>query len=100
MELFVVLRKSGPNWVAGKSARQQPYWDEHAEFIDRIFEAGKIMLGGPFDDGSGAMLIVRTATVQEAATIFAGDPWVLHDIMDQGEVKPWQMFLNAFQNPS
>lgn len=96
MELFVVLLKARPSWVAGKFARQQPYWDEHAAFMDRLFEAGKILLGGPFTDGSGAMVIVRTESEQEARTIFDDDPWVLYDIQDCGEVRPWQIFLNGF----
>lgn len=96
METYVVLRKAGPAWVSTKPVREQPYWDEHAEFIDRLFEAGKIMLAGPFSDGNGALLIVKTETEEEAKTIFDDDPWVIQDIQDRGEVRRWQIFLNEF----
>src|SRR3712207_4006010 len=96
MDLFVVLRKTGPAWDATKPARQQLYWDEHAGYIDRLYEAGKIMLAGPFPDGSGALLVVRTETEQEARTMFDGDIWVEKDMLDCGEIRRWQMFLNGF----
>lgn len=98
MQLFVVLREAGSSWVNGKSSREQPYWDEHAEFMNRIIETGKILLGGPFSDGSGSMVIVKTETEQEARTIFEGDPWLLHNIHQREEVRPWQIFINEFQN--
>ena len=96
MELFVVLRKAGPGWVAGKSAREQPYWDAHAVFMDQLFEGGKILLAGPFTDGSGAMVIVRVESEQEARTMFDEDPWTLQYIHVDGGVRPWEMFLNGF----
>src|SRR4051812_17439219 len=96
MNMFVVLRAPGKSWEVGKSALEQPYVDEHAEFMNRLFEAGKIMLGGPFTDGSGAMVIVRTTTEQQAHTIFDDDPWVLQTILDRGQVKPWEVFINGF----
>jgi uncharacterized protein YciI len=97
MELFVVLRKTGPGWDKTKPVREQRYWDEHAQYIDRLYDEGKIMLAGPFPDGSGAMLVVRTETEQEARRLFDGDIWVEKDMLDRGEVKPWQMFLNGFE---
>ncbi|HEX2912045.1 MAG TPA: YciI family protein [Chloroflexia bacterium] len=97
MQTFVVFRKAGSAWVPNLAARQQPYWDEHAEFMDRLFETGQILLGGPFDDGSGALLIIRVENEQAAQTIFEDDPWTVKDIQDKGEVKAWQIFLNAYQ---
>ena len=42
-------------------ARAQPLWPEHAAFMDDLFARGVIALGGPFLDGSGAMLVMRVA---------------------------------------
>ena len=38
--LFLVFRGPGPAWVAGTPTREQPLWDEHAAFMDRLFEEG------------------------------------------------------------
>lgn len=97
MQTFVIFRKAGANRIAGKPTREQPFWDEHAEYTDRLFEAGKILLAGPYDDGSGALIIVRVENEHEAQTMFDNDPWVIEDILDRGEVKGWQIFLNAYQ---
>ena len=100
MELFVTLRHTQKNWVAGTPARRQLLWDEHAEFMDRLYDTGKIALAGPFTDGSGALVIVRVENEQEAHTIFDDDPWVKEEMLDGGEVKHWQIFLNALNPPN
>ena len=33
---FVMITLAGPNRDLTKSTREQPFWDEHAEFIDRL----------------------------------------------------------------
>ncbi len=48
--LFLVFRDPGPSWVPGVPTRQQPLWDEHAVFMDRVFETGRIVLAGPYAD--------------------------------------------------
>jgi len=39
---FVILWVHGPAWVAGKTVREQPYWDQHATFMDQLFEDGTV----------------------------------------------------------
>jgi uncharacterized protein YciI len=97
MTTFAVFRKAGAEWVAGLGAREQPLWDEHAAFMDHLFDDGRILLGGPFADGSGALLIVEMGAEHpaEVGAAFDADPWVTHDILPVAEVKRWQIFLDA-----
>jgi hypothetical protein len=37
---FVIFWAPGPARVPGKSVREQPYWDQHAAFMDSLFENG------------------------------------------------------------
>jgi hypothetical protein len=55
----------------------QSGWNEHATFIDRLSDDGKIPLGGPVGDvdGQHAVLVVRAGSVDEARAMFADDPW-------------------------
>ncbi len=55
--IAVFLRRSSL-WNPDKPVREQAYWDEHARFMDSLFEAGTVLLGGPFADGSGSMVIL------------------------------------------
>ena len=73
--LFLVFRNPGPSWVPGLSSRQQPLWEEHAHFMDRLFEQGRIVLGGPYADSSRVLLVVQARDAAEASDLFRGDPW-------------------------
>lgn len=94
---FVLLWDAGPAWTPGKTSREQAYWDDHAAFMDRLFEQGVVIQGGPFADGSGALMIVEAADEREVADIFARDPFVVHDIFTLNRLKQWHIFLNAHQ---
>jgi uncharacterized protein YciI len=92
---FVILWAHGPAWVEGKSVREQPYWAEHANFIDPLFDNGTIILGGPFVDGTGSMVVVEAKNEQTVLDLFARDPFVVHDIFALGFRKQWQLFLDV-----
>jgi uncharacterized protein YciI len=85
--------------VPGLPTRQQPLWDEHAAFIDRIFEQGRIILAGPYADCSRALLIVQASSVAEASELFRDDPWARRGILVESEVVEWSVFLDSRRNP-
>ena len=97
---FVILWAPGTAWAAGKTVREQAYWDEHAEFMDRLFEEGTVFMGGPFSDGTGSLVIVEAEDIDEVATLFAKDPFVIHQIFELRSLKQWQLFLDARQKVS
>ena len=92
---IVVFQRPGSQWNPGKSVREQAYWDEHARFIDSLFEAGKIVLAGPFADGSGSMVILAVESAAVAQALFQDDPWAQRDVLVPREVKEWTIFLDA-----
>src|SRR5262249_13827180 len=55
--MFLVISSAGPNRHCSKSTREQPFWDEHATFIDQLVSDGFILMGGPLVDEGGALLI-------------------------------------------
>jgi uncharacterized protein YciI len=95
--LYVVDRPAGAEWVAGKGAREQPLWPEHAAFMDDLFERGLIALGGPFLDGSGAMVVMRVRNEGEARDLLGVDPWCSNgrDVQGVGRIRPWTIFLDG-----
>ncbi len=53
---FIVISSAGPNRHPSKGTREQPLWDEHATFIDKLvdegfifklLDEGFIFMGGP-----------------------------------------------------
>ena len=97
---FIILWDPGAAWTPGKTVREQAYWDEHAEFMDRLFENGTVIMGGPFSDGTGSLVIVEGDDMNEVSTLFAKDPFVVHQIFALRSLKQWQLFLDARQKVS
>jgi uncharacterized protein YciI len=97
MPTFIVERPAGVEWLPGVGAREQPLWDEHAVFMDDLFERGYVVLGGPLEDGSGAVVVVEADTEDDVRSLLAGDPWCSggRDIQGVGRIRAWQIFLGA-----
>lgn len=93
--LFLLFRDPGPGWVPGVPTREQPLWDEHAEFMDRLFEQGWVVLGGPYSDFSRALVVVEARDADQASELFREDPWETAGILVTGEVIEWSIFLDS-----
>jgi uncharacterized protein len=93
--LYLVFRDPGPSWVTGLPSRQQPLWDEHAVFMDRLFEHGRIVLAGPYADYSRVLLIVEARDADEASELFRDDPWTTSGILVHSDVIEWTVFLDS-----
>jgi uncharacterized protein len=92
---FILLWAPGPAWVPGKTVREQPHWAEHATFMDQLFEDGMVVLGGPFADTTGSLVIVEAENEQEVVDVFARDPFVVQNIFTRRLLKQWLLFLDA-----
>ena len=91
--------RPGSQWDINKPVREQDYWDEHARFMDSHFDAGRIILAGPFPDSSGSMIILALENVNEARLMLRDDPWSHHDILVPRDFKEWTIFLDARDRP-
>ena len=92
---FVVISSAGPNRDRSKGTREQPLWNEHAAFIDRLVTEGFILMGGPFIDEGGSMLIVNADDENEVREKLKTDPWMKHGVLKLDSVKRWQIFIDV-----
>ena len=92
---FVVISSAGSNRDVSKGTREQPFWDEHAEFIDRLVAEGFILMGGPLVDEGGALLIVNGEDENEVREKLKNDPWRDQGILKLESIKRWQIFIDA-----
>ena len=92
---MVLFQRPGSGWDPGKSVREQAYWDDHARFVDALYDAGKVVLAGPFADGSGSLLVLDAESPEAARALFRNDPWALRDILVAADVKEWTIFLDG-----
>ena len=93
--LFLVFRGPGPSWVPGAPTREQPLWDEHAAFMDRLFEQGRVVLAGPYSDFSRNLIIFEAPDREDVEKVFREDPWTGAGILDAAEVIEWTIFLDS-----
>ena len=96
---FLAISSSGPNRNPSKTTREQPFWDEHAAFIDRLVADGFILMGGPLvDEGGmpqGALLIVNAEDENEVREKLKNDPWFTHGILKLESIKRWEIFIDV-----
>ena len=95
---FVVISSVGPHRDPSKPTREQPFWDEHAAFIDQLVEDGFISMGGPLVDRDslpqGALLIVNAQDENEVAEKLKNDPWFQRGILKPESIKRWEIFID------
>jgi uncharacterized protein len=92
---FAIFFTPGTAWIAGKTSREQPYWTEHAAFMDALLEDGIVIMGGPFADYSSIMVILAASDEGEARDLFRRDPFVVQRIFHLSSVHEWLVFLDA-----
>ena len=90
---YLVLSDAGPRRDPSRGTREQPWWDDHASFIDGLVEDGFILLGGPFADG-GAMMVVQAESEAAVKQTLNSDPWYQNGILSLVSIREWQMFIN------
>jgi uncharacterized protein len=84
--LFVIIGHDGPNGARLRPALRPA----HLENLRPLVDAGKIVVAGPFTDGSGS-LIVADFESEDAARAFAqNDPYTLEGVFERVEVKPFR----------
>jgi uncharacterized protein YciI len=93
---FIVMSAAGSNRDHSQGARDQPYWDQHAAYIDNLIEEGFIMLGGPLPDEGGAVLVVRADSEAEVRNRLGPDPWYVHRILALQSVRRWDIFIDRW----
>jgi len=96
---FVAFSSAGSNRDFSKDTRQQPFWDEHAAFIDQLVEDGFLLMGGPLVDEAGmpqgALLIVNAGDEDEVREKLKNDPWFQRGTLKLESVKRWEIFIDA-----
>jgi uncharacterized protein YciI len=92
---FVVISSAGPNRDFSKDTREQPFWGEHAAFIDALVDEGFILMGGPLVDEGGALLVFNAEDENEVREKLKNDPWMQQGILKLESVKRWQIFIDV-----
>ena len=97
-QLFVMFHTAGPNWVDSLPFTQQPGLMEHVEYMSTFMAGNKLVMGGPFLDNSGGMMICKAESLEEAQSWAENDPTVKKGMLSV-EVRPWLSVMSTVSFP-
>jgi len=84
--LFVIIAHDARD---SKEKRPQ-HRPAHLAHLEQLEQQGRLPLAGPFTDGSGSLIIVEAATVEEAWKLVASDPYIANGVFESVEVRPFK----------
>lgn len=89
---YAVLLSRGANWPADSASPQAAHLQAHKKHMVHLFESGATLVGGPYPDLSGAVVILKADDAAHAEQLIGSDPAVRHDLM-QFEIRPFYAAL-------
>jgi uncharacterized protein YciI len=95
VELYAVRERRGGPWNWALGLREQTGFDDHAQFMDSLVEAGFIVLGGPLEGDREVLLIVRSPSEVEVRQQFAPDPWIQDGTLSIVSIERWTILLGG-----
>ena len=87
--LFVIIGHDAPD-AKEKRPLHRP---AHLAHLEPLAQAGKVLLAGPFTDGSGSLIVIDAASRAAAWELVARDPYVINGVFNRVELKP---FMQVF----
>ncbi len=67
--------------------------EAHLEKLRNLAKSGRVVVAGPFTDGSGSLIVYDVATRAEAELIAKTDPYVMERVFERYEIKPFEKVL-------
>lgn len=95
----LVRFRAGPSWTNGPPD-DQPGWDDHAAFVDELVDRGTMVLGGPFADSSGTLIVLENVGEDEARELVAKDPFVENGVFVLEDVRAWNVYVDRLTLPA
>jgi len=84
--LFVIIGYDGPD-----GARLRPtIRPAHLANLKPLVEQGRMIIGGPFTDGSGSLMVVDFPSESEAREFARNDPYTAQGVFARVEVRPFR----------
>jgi uncharacterized protein YciI len=88
-----IIYETGPNWVEGKSLKEQDLRD-HGKYLADLTAKGVVILGGPWRYENGGLVVIRVKTDQEAQRMLDEDPGVKNGVLS-GSVHAWEVLFKG-----
>lgn len=81
--------------------RRTPFRESHLAHAQNAASRGELVLAGALSEPADTALIVFRSDSPDVARHFAeSDPYVLNGLVQRWEVRPWNVVVGTYANPS
>ncbi|MGW9405217.1 YciI family protein [Arthrobacter sp. NPDC055585] len=80
-------------YSAETAAQREGVRPDHLEFLQALFDSGRLLVSGPLDAGAGALLVMRASDEAEAAAVMDGDPFARAGLITSRRISFWNIFF-------
>jgi len=84
--LFVIIGHDGPKG----GALRRTVRPAHLANLQPLVDQGRVLIGGPFTDGSGSLMVVEMESEAAAMEFARNDPYTKEGVFERVEVKPFR----------
>lgn len=68
---------------------------DHRRYLNRLYDEGRLLLAGPFEDDSGACLVYEADSLQQVEDWLRADPFAQQGVFVRWDIRPWRLvFIN------
>jgi uncharacterized protein YciI len=68
---------------------------DHLAYMQLLYRNGTVVFAGPVGDGSGAMVLLRVGSEDEAEKVIMGDPYTAAGVGADHVLRPWNVVVPA-----
>jgi uncharacterized protein YciI len=68
----------------------------HREYLGGLVERGVLLVSGPWEDQTGALLVYEVADEAELREVLAADPYTRAGVVAETRVHEWQTVMGAW----
>ena len=68
---------------------------QHLRYVVTLLDQGRLITGGPYADGSGALFVYDVESMDDAREIVANDPYTMRGVVAAHELKRWKVVAAA-----
>ena len=63
----------------------------HRDYLGGLLETGNFVLGGPFIDDSGALIVYEAESADEVERFIENDPFAKRGVFASWKIRPWKL---------
>lgn len=96
MARWVIRVERGGPWDWSRDMRQQHGWDDHAAYMDGIFDEGFLLMVGPLANTRYTLWLVEAESEDQIRGRMAEDPWAANGMLRPVAIERWDIVMDAF----